>query len=111
MTTYSETHRILVEARRLLAEKGWCQEASALSSRGYAVTYGDPSAARYCLTGACRAAELQLNTTSLYAADDAIRMLTSNSGASCSLTLWNDSASRSKEDVLQLLDRTIRETP
>jgi hypothetical protein len=47
---------VLMKARALLVERGWCQGAMARDAAGQSVNYDDPRAASYCSVGAVYAA-------------------------------------------------------
>lgn len=82
----------LIEARRLIAEKGWIQR-DLESPQGF------------CLMGALLAASAgapPTRTALLSARNALLRAL-----ASDSLVLWNDAPERTAADVLALLDTAI----
>ena len=101
---------ILKETRRLLDEKGWTQGAYARDNRGSCVEVESPAASCFCLSGALRRAHANLgyDSFSSYAANAATLYL-AEAGAGRSIPAWNDAPSRTKDDVLKLVDRAITE--
>jgi hypothetical protein len=98
---------VLREARRLLAEVGWTQGAMGRDANGtrlYLWDEGEPTPVCYCLAGAISVASGGPRTT---AYRDARRALLGF--LRYGLAVWNDAPSRTREDVLALLDRVIAE--
>lgn len=84
---------ILVEAKRLLEEKGWCQ--GVFQDEG----------SRYCSVEAvCQAMTLPDHETS---ADEGLIILASVIG-NTAIDEWNDDPSRTKEEVLTAFDKAIK---
>lgn len=91
---------LLIEARRLV-ESGWTQDALMRDANGYA-TLDYTQACSYCLIGALDAALCdQKYTFDIWAEIlDKARPLVGGS-----LSIWNDYENRTKEEVLELLDK------
>ena len=66
-----------------LVERGWCQGASAMDSRGNQVAPDDPMATRWCTAGACWA----VGTIS------AIKVV-------LDVVHWNDAPERTQDDAI-----------
>lgn len=91
---------------RVLIERGWTQNAFARDADGRQVSFDNPAATCYCLSGAVGAitgvdgdlwhqVQLRLEETP-EVGDNGI-------------AFWNDATYRTKEQVLALIDRVIAE--
>lgn len=93
---------ILIEAKRLLETKGWCQGAYAKRLHGeIALNFiGDPTVAAYCSSGAiCEAQKPSM------AEDAAYYFIKAIGGGP--IPRWNDTPGRTKEEVLAAFDKAI----
>ena len=96
----------LIEARNLIEKKGWGQGHYAVDDDGVTVGIDSPDACRFCTMGAIYAAN---RTYSESVVQDLVQALGfDNSGE---VLLWNDSPSRTKDQVLARFDRAIKELP
>ena len=99
---------VLVEARRLLTEKGWTQDDYARGHNGFSIGVTSEYASCYCVVGAlmCAGYDGFILSDSFYGA---CGMLYTSIGVSnlCSLRRWNDSAGRKAEEVISALDSAI----
>ena len=106
-----EVLETLKKARKLL-EIGWCQEAEAEDDEGMSVPAGDPSAVRWCLTGALGCASTGsenyqraiAEVNRVIGPDEVI-------GPVGNVVVWNDTPDRTDEEVLRLLDSIIESNP
>lgn len=98
------TKEILVAARALIAEKGWCTGVMARDANGHAVGEQDSNAACYCVLGALTAANGDEIPNSVYVA------FAYANGAE-SIVDWNDVKGRTKEEVLEAFDKAIAAQP
>ena len=119
----SETVNILKGAKALV-EKGWVQNAFAVTKEGFTVGPVDGNACKWCITGAIWAAMFDHNpgkdikkvhygTKRRYQIEgmiiDANDIDCTRQGRMRALLWWNDDRERTKEDVLKALDKTIEE--
>lgn len=91
---------VLVEARRLLKEVGWCQREFAVDADGRPCLFAERIVA-YSLVGAIQSA-----ADGGVAAYHARRLLTRHVG---NLVQWEDHPLRKRGDVLRLIDRAVDE--
>jgi hypothetical protein len=95
------TKEVLVEARRLIAEKGWAQGDFALDDDGHGYNYDSPRATCYCASGAIRLACPEpygfVRVEKLFCKANSIE----------EIPQWNDAEGRTKDEVLAAFDRAI----
>ena len=104
----------LKEVRRLIAEVGWTQGASAKLACGVRVSPCAKEAACFCLDGAVSRAT---NYGFFRKSENRLRYTAAATALLCALlppdlgrtsyVEWNDRPGRTKEDVLALIDRAI----
>jgi len=117
---------ILVGAMERL-KRGWCQYSPAMTKRGTTTWPSSDAAAQWCLSGACHAASFELipdvarmdHIRSMTVSDVLERLqeeINRNSTVDPdgfkwsgygSIVNWNDAPSRTKEEVVSLIERTI----
>lgn len=90
---------ILIAAKANI-EKGWCQGVPAIDAYGNPVLPGAESACAFCILGALRRAG---GFTGAVDARNAIAELVPHG----LVANWNDTAGRTKEEVLALFDKAI----
>lgn len=98
MTT--NTKEVLLAAKALLQNVGWCQNAYTTYDKQY-----NPTA--YCLSGAVCCVDGAYFTIQ----DEAISCLRSMLENKPLIVNWNDQPGRTKEEVLALLDKAIAQCP
>lgn len=81
---------------RARIERGWTQYTLARNSNSKEVHSDDPSAVAWCVIGSTKCSDV-----------DAREALRETLGSS-NLVAWNDHPSRTKEDVLELFDKTMK---
>lgn len=87
---------VLVTAKRILLERGWCQDVA------------EDDTGRCCLLGALSKAHVDEDQAPWRDAVAALSRDLPRLGHHCAnLVVWNDAPRRTLEDVLDLLDRTI----
>lgn len=91
-------------AKGVLNRYGWCQGNLAIDSLGKAVGVKSPSACAFCTFGALWRTEYERPDLkeAVIVAERVLYHLVS------AVANWNDTPGRTKEDVLVLLDRTIK---
>lgn len=92
---------VLSAAHQLLLEKGWTRYASARNAAQEPVPAVDPTAVSFCIIGAITA--VAPNPVARDAAHKLLRRRLGNQFVSA----WNDDPSRTKEEVLELLEKGI----
>lgn len=94
--------KVLIGARKLLAEKGWCQGAYARDLKGQPVWefVGSKAPVAYCALGAI--------IESAGGAGEEARNVFSSVIDNNGLPAWNDHPSRTKEEVLTAFDQAIK---
>lgn len=101
----------LIEARRLLAEKGWCQKEYAKEG-GTGVGVHNPAADSYCSLGAlskvCFGTGMYSTVRTVLSVES--YDFTSKAGAP-SIVEYNDAKGRTKEEVLAMFDHVIGKLP
>lgn len=105
---HSNAKSVLVEARRLIVEQGWCQGAYARTKDGVVTGRTDASAWQFCAYGALDRA----GQDALYSArEDAERALQAAYDSvkehGFALSGYNDATWRVKGDIVALFDRAI----
>lgn len=106
MTTVT-VKNVLIEARRLLVEKGWTQRATARDNCGNYVSSRDPSAESFCMLGAVRAvANTRVERNRAY---DVLEGHLPR--PYFNLPTFNDVYGRKKEEVLAVFDKAIVSLP
>ena len=111
--------KILQRARELVNES-WCQLRSAKNSAGTSCQPEDPAARSWCLTGACRKAaheEFGDSPEKHSFAKSVCFSLENQLGAQLldagknkeGVVDWQDSGGRTKKEVVDLIDATIKE--
>lgn len=103
---YDPVKTLLITARARLAETGWTQNCSARDRTGASCEIMDPTACTYCLHGALNWARITAGA-SIETVHQAIRALWLRT--TISPVQWNDHPSRSRDEVLALLDAAIIE--
>ena len=93
----------LVKARSYI-ERGWTQNEYARDAEGECVFAYDPTAVCWCVRGAFRAVDGEWPQS---VESDRGAFLLAEVGHIDSLTNWNDSLSRTQQDVLDLFDKAI----
>jgi hypothetical protein len=97
---------VLVAARWILDNVGWCKGWYAKDAEGVRVwDYCTRSAACYCLMGAVAVVETtpELRNSAL----DLLAVLVDPVNFA-SVSIWNDTLDRTKEEVLQIFDQAIK---
>jgi len=87
-----------------LIQKGWCKEAYALNAQGMEVSFEDPNATCFCLSGALWRAETDLKAfgpASILVRDTV--EIVARGVCGYGITMFNDTKEVSKEDVLRVL--------
>ena len=99
---------VLNEARRLIVEKGWTQNAYARRDDGDPCNEDDQYAVCFCASGALYAASWRV-AGSQYATDirDTARQFLRRAIGGAHVPQWNDNPSRSASEVLAAFDRAI----
>lgn len=93
--------QVLVKARKLIAEVGWCRGSLAKDVRGRPVRYPFRGAAHYCSVGAIsKACDLDANV--YLPAINALRITLDDS-----IGRWNDRQT-DKRTVLRVFDKAIK---
>lgn len=96
----------LKRAKELL-EGGWTQHTRARDAENNPVAVGDNRAVRFCIEGACDHAEYDLGTPDGMLQEYVEGALISR-GEVDNIPAWNDLPSRTKEEVLELMEEAIR---
>lgn len=99
---------VLTEARRLIAEKGWCQKAWCILPDGKRVADNEglvtTAACAFCADGAVIAASRDLHTGDV----DAVFLLDRALGeGSVGVIAFNDEPGRTRDQVIAIFDRAI----
>lgn len=101
---------MVLEGLRLakeLLEGGWTQHTRARDAENNPVAVGDPRAVRFCIEGACDHVEEALG-----APDGMLQAYVESAlisrGEDEHIPAWNDKLSRTKEEVLELMEEAIR---
>jgi len=102
--TKEEIKAALQDARDLLARSGWVQGAYALSPSGVPVHPADETAVGFCALGAI----MRVTGEAINLRGDCIHSL--ERLTNMRISMWNDRASTTKEEVLALYDRAISQT-
>ena len=123
--------KFLADVRKLLSEGGWIQGSSAVDANGHEVPFNSEAACKWCLTGAI--AKVSKNYDSKidnYPGDyvdlqlDIARFMDDINGIQARalddmgyipgfvfynspLSVWNDVGNRKKQEVLNVIDKTI----
>lgn len=112
--TFKEnTLKILYRTKELL-ERGWNKYAFALDDNNWRIRYDDPKACSWCLTGAIWKANFELypevvSTLQKTPYKIIFRKMLDILKLDTNLTKWNDQPERKKEDVIDLINKTIKE--
>jgi hypothetical protein len=94
---------VLIATKWILQHTSWCQGLSGKDKDGAPVDPGNPKCVSRCLTGALSVVECESALLS-----KAHILLSNESGAHIrSAISFNDAPGRTKQEVLDLLDRTI----
>lgn len=103
------TREVLVEARRILTPDGaWTQEHEARNALGGECDYDDEAAVCWCVDGALSLAATDSDGNRAAAYDGAWYALPVPADSD-SPVAWNDAPGRTQAEVLELLDRAIKE--
>lgn len=94
---------VLIQAKNLIKNEGWCQGSFAKSADGGKVASRDLLAKSYCAVGALNAWG-GLNREDNLIRSDARAFLERLVGV---ITTWNDQPGRTKEEVLQKFQEAI----
>ena len=86
-------------------KKGWCQGRAAQDDEGRFVLSGSPSAACWCLLGACSAAYHSGGT----GIDPVSFAIKARHLGIPSLVLWNDAPGRTQAEVVALMEKLEQE--
>jgi hypothetical protein len=120
------TKQVLIDARKLLMDKGWCQGELAQNQHGRPVGPTSPDAVTYCSLGALYAAanvegedafigNPNFNAQDFSTVDVATKLLATTLPTvfenQTELVTFNDREGTHVEDVLSLFDRTIAIAP
>lgn len=102
------TKELLIEARRLLQEVGWCQLTNA-SKNGNSVSIFSNEADSFCIYGAITKASNPKVIEDIYDTREPIEIIRNAIPPNFdkSITLWNDHPDRTKEEVINLFDNVI----
>lgn len=96
----------LKEARHLLRKRGWATKALARTNDGTPISPFDARACSFCAIGAIMAVK---GGGAWSAFEYEIELMTSVLGVPV-LSQWNDTSTRTKNDVLRAFDLAIRES-
>lgn len=99
------TKQVLIGARNLIANVGWCQRSSAVDRAGWRVPYDSPSACGFCIIGAVGRAALDLGGDRARVVNDTLDAIELRLGDA--IGGWNDDPHRTKSDVLEMFDTLI----
>jgi len=91
------------EARRLIAEVGWCQGFDAKDAQGHLVWALDPEAVCFCVFGAVERAFSGQPIESRYMIDDEI----DDELGYMTMGKWNDVEGRTRDEVVAMFERVI----
>ncbi len=91
---------VLVEARRILENVGWCQGTYARDENSVAILTDDPGACQFCVMGA-----LYFASDDSDVEEEARALL--NTVVEGSIVAYNDAPGRTKEEVLAVFDLAI----
>lgn len=94
---------VLIEARRLIAEKGWTQRDFAGLGYDDPCSYDNPRATCFCADGAIRRAALSHPDDVRHNARDFLEQ----AADTLNIWDWNDDESRTKDEVLAAFDKAI----
>lgn len=98
-------YQTLVEARKLIDEKGWTQGAMFRSSTGVKLSFlKKEQTASYCMVGALRA-QYRPDPSIYGQVQELLHDVIGEEWAS--LESWNDQPGRTKEEVLAVFDKAI----
>ena len=93
----------LIDTKTILQTKDWCQGNYARDANKKPVIASDPSAVSYCLVGAIWAATPIIDWHLRAEISECLQLLNGNSIP----TKWNDQKGRTKQEVIDLLDKAI----
>lgn len=99
-----DVKQVLIEARRLIAEKGWTQGVNARNSKGRVVKPTYKGAVCFCIYGALGRVVEELSEVH----DEAVALLEHEVQPKF-VSEWNDTPGRTREEVLAVFDRAIGE--
>ena len=104
-------HQLLVDARRVIAEKGWCQGTIARDSKGECVYEDSAKAVSFCMVGAIQVAGGKgfdtFSRPGIRARGRLTQAITARYGA-MRIERFNDTEGRTKEEVLAVFDAAIK---
>lgn len=90
-----------------LLEGGWTQHTRARDAENNPVAVGDPRAVSFCIEGACDHVEEALGAPDEIL-QEAVGAVLINRGEVKHIPAWNDLPTRTKEEVLELMEEAIR---
>jgi hypothetical protein len=99
--------QVLIAAKWILENKGWCQHHFGLTKNGKNLSYTQcrKDLDRACLVGAIGVIDAE-SPIRVRAEQAVLNLL-----PGISISHWNDELGRTKQQVLDLLDRVIEELP
>lgn len=99
----NEAADILRKAKELIETKGWCRRDYAVGPDGKSVSWADPKACGFCMSGALYAAYGINYGLTLFDAFEAIKQ----SNGINEIVTFNDAKGRKKPQILRAFDRAI----
>jgi hypothetical protein len=102
MSKAKTTKQVLIAAKWILENKGWCQGYYRKNAQGQDV-YDDAQASSFCSIGAIWA----VKATNSNLISEAVKLLDKASGSNT--VFWNDALDRTKKEVLEGFDKAIKE--
>lgn len=105
MSQATTVKEVLIAAKWILENHGWCQGYYRKNAEGQDI-YTLDGAVCFCSIGAIMAVETAVETTDRLA-EKATKLLDKASGSN--VVFWNDMPGRTKKQVLKVFDQAIKE--
>ncbi len=106
MSEVKTIKEVLIAARWIIANFGWCQGSYAKSKDGTKLWHLDDEALKqascFCLAGAIQAVDADETLE-----DEVLKFMDTLTGIDISAIQWNDIKTRTKKQVLALFDKAI----